>query len=246
MALLNGKNVIFGGIGDTAVGGTAGLADTYEWDGTAWTKREVVGPSARWSHEMATLNGKVVLFGGFNQEDWYLGETWEWDGATWTKREVAGPAGRVGHAMATVGNQIVMFGGQGDDGCCDDTWVWDGENWTEMKVSPSPSQRHGHAMAGGPQKAIMFGGAHGQEYAKETWEWDGQAWARHEVPGPPGRSGPGMAQWGSNVLLFGGVRLVGSNTYEYLSDTWIWEGEKWRELKAPGPQGVSSAFMASR
>lgn len=242
MALLRGNNVIFGGIGERDPSSPAeGLGDTYEWDGEAWTERAVAGPSPRWSHEMATLGDTVVLFGGYNLAERYLGETWVWNGEQWTKRDVAGPPGRVAHAMATVGDRILLFGGQTEHGTVGDTWVWDGERWTEVVVSPSPSPRTGHAMAGGPTKALLFGGGR----SDETWEWDERGWSQHHVAGPSARGSAGMARWGSHVLLFGGLRLIG-NTYDYLADTWQWDGARWQKLDVSGPEGLANPFMSER
>lgn len=242
MALLGDKNVLFGGIGKVDAQTQAeGFGDTLEWDGRAWTSRGVLGPSPRWSHCMATLNGKIVLFGGYNLIDQYLGDTWEWDGATWTRYLGEGPTARVGHAMASVGNQVLLFGGQTEQGIVGDTWTWDGTSWTELHVSPSPSPRSGHAMAGGPSGAVLLGSGS----QADTWEWDGTSWTERHVTGPSRRSSAGMARWGTNVVLFGGLRVVG-NAYEFLSDTWQWDGQSWRELDVSGPKGVASPFMSER
>jgi hypothetical protein len=56
------------------------------------------------SHGMATLRGKVVLFGGnMLQGSTYVlfSDTWEWDGSVWTKRDVPGPVPRVAMSMAS-------------------------------------------------------------------------------------------------------------------------------------------------
>lgn len=55
-----GLTVLFGGW----TGGTNN-AQTWEWDGTAWTQRVVSGPSGRVSHAMAydAARGVTVLFG---------------------------------------------------------------------------------------------------------------------------------------------------------------------------------------
>jgi hypothetical protein len=42
---------------------------------------------------MARLNGKVVLFGGYNAQERYLGETWEWDGESWSELQALSPPG---------------------------------------------------------------------------------------------------------------------------------------------------------
>ena len=53
--------------------------ETWEWDGSAWTRREVVnGPSSRIGHAMAYDSARhaTVLFGGLN-DFVYSNETWE-------------------------------------------------------------------------------------------------------------------------------------------------------------------------
>jgi hypothetical protein len=46
------------------------------------------GPSGRYDHAMATINDKVVLFGGITGPGAYgvVNDTWEWDGTAWTQR----------------------------------------------------------------------------------------------------------------------------------------------------------------
>jgi len=57
-----------------------GLADTWEWDGSQWVQRTpATSPPPRWGgHAMAydSLRGRVVLFGGSNGYNSYLGDTW--------------------------------------------------------------------------------------------------------------------------------------------------------------------------
>ena len=76
--------VLFGGV-DPA--GTA-LADTWEWDGSDWTKRTpAASPPARMSHALAfdLIRAKVVLFGGTVYPATFFADTWEWDGTTWRR-----------------------------------------------------------------------------------------------------------------------------------------------------------------
>jgi hypothetical protein len=88
--------VLFGGLSDPGFS-----METWLWNGGAWTQSAASGPSARGFHAMATLNGKVVLFGGSDDTSEFLGDTWEWDGIAWTQRRVKGPPARGLHAMAT-------------------------------------------------------------------------------------------------------------------------------------------------
>ncbi len=70
--------VLFGGV----VPGAASFADTWVWDGEAWTQLADTGPDARSGHALAFDSGRarVVLFGGIASDGTLRGDTWEWDG----------------------------------------------------------------------------------------------------------------------------------------------------------------------
>ncbi|MBI5544094.1 MAG: hypothetical protein HY901_09415, partial [Deltaproteobacteria bacterium] len=88
-----GNFVLFGG----EDAGHSSLADTWVWDGSAWTEKQVAPcPSGRTGHSMAAYGDKVLLFGGTSGS----GETWQWDGSTWTQLHPAvGPPPRSYGAM---------------------------------------------------------------------------------------------------------------------------------------------------
>lgn len=85
-------------------GGLALLADTWNWDGSAWQPKcgtavsgatQACGPAARYSAGFAFLqatpsSSSALLVGGAtspnpgDQSTW-LGDMWQWDGATWTQ-----------------------------------------------------------------------------------------------------------------------------------------------------------------
>ncbi|AKU96140.1 hypothetical protein AKJ09_02804 [Labilithrix luteola] len=50
---------------------------------------------------MGTLNGKVVLVGGYDGTD-DVSNACAWDGATWTQSNVQGPSARGAHAMSAL------------------------------------------------------------------------------------------------------------------------------------------------
>src|SRR5262249_7894720 len=140
----------------------------WDWDGATWTHHTVTGPSARFGHAMATLNGTAVLFGGqiclsacntnhavYNA----YGDTWEWDGAAWTQRNVSGPQARAYHGMATLNNKVVLFGGQtATQTFFGDTWEWDGSAWSQRIVT-GPTARSAHGMAAeSTGKIVLVGG----------------------------------------------------------------------------------------
>ena len=107
---------------------------------------------------MATLGGKVILFGGYDGTA-VVGDTWIYDGTTWTQSAATGPSARSDAAMATLGAKVVLFGG--DDtttAALDDTWTFDGTAWTEVTIATPPPVRDGFAMASLGSTLVLFGG----------------------------------------------------------------------------------------
>jgi hypothetical protein len=151
MATLGAKIVLFGNV--------AGPTDTWTFDGTSWTQAAVDGPTgedgglsdSRGFQTMATLGGKVILFGGEQDANHILDDTWAWDGTAWTELTVANPPpARFHAAMATFQNEIVLFGGAGaiPNGApfLADTWTWDGTTWTQVATA-GPSGRYAYVLA---------------------------------------------------------------------------------------------------
>ena len=167
--------VLFGGKA------TSREADTWEWDGEAWTDHGVGGPSSRWQHAMAyhAHQGVVVLFGGIDTGTPanLLNDTWVWNGGTWTQLNPdprPSPRGYATMAYDDERERIVLFGGHDAEGVCGDTWeftlefdgvVWTG-SWAEITApDPKPSARDAAAMAYDKTRleTILFGG-YGQGY----------------------------------------------------------------------------------
>src|SRR5262249_29236139 len=126
--------ILCGGWNGLQPNGTT-FGDTWEWNGTAWTLREVSGPSPRRGHAMAydAARGVTVLFGGETGNNSIRnGETWEWSGVAWSERAFIGTPPRSYHAMAydSARARTVMFGGGGSSGPLGDTLEWNGQSWT--------------------------------------------------------------------------------------------------------------------
>jgi N-acetylneuraminic acid mutarotase len=215
----NGKTVLFGGAirafrpsGSFYEENYTLHDDTWTWDGATWTRVTTPNsPSPRYAHAMATLDGKIVLFGGIasftgNYVPFfpvYLNDTWTWDGQNWTQVHVAGPPARAHHSMASVNGKIVLFGGSTKVGQeelgTDDTWTWDGKTWTHESTPNAPPARTWHAMATLSGKAVLFGGFfENAQYQRhplnDTWTWDGKIWTKLSTSNaPPARAYHTMA-----------------------------------------------------
>jgi hypothetical protein len=110
--------------------------------------------------------------------------------------------------------------------------------------------RNGHAMTydGARRKVLLFGGADATQVCSDTWEWDGRCWNRLSTTGPGPRTFAALAYDSvrKRVVLFGGNRTLFGKTEEdneLLGDTWEWDGQKWLEIKAPGPLPRAEAAM---
>ena len=117
-----GRTVLFGGLGIDPSGAFAVRADTWEWDGSAWSQR-TPGRSPPGLRSLAMTyddaRDRAVLYA--------FAQNWEWDGSEWLQRTTAvQPASREFAAMVfdLARRRIVMFGGKSVPGTVfyDDIW----------------------------------------------------------------------------------------------------------------------------
>lgn len=147
-----GKTVLFGGSGARVGGRGTFLNDTWEWNGSTWTRVATpAAPSARTGVGMVydSARAKIVLFGGMEFRpggNGHLADTWEYDGATWTKIEtpiLPQPLAEHGlrlHGMTfdSCRGKTVVFGGEQTWGYgSPDLFMYDGAAWTQVTGLPA-------------------------------------------------------------------------------------------------------------
>lgn len=214
------------------------LGDTWEWDGTVWTKVDdgdangITSPAPRGGLGMVydSATGVVVLYGGLVglAPGDHFGDMWQWDGMTWTQLcqppndcGVSSPGARSWFGMTydIAREVVVLFGGHVGQGLptLHDTWEWDGSAWTEKCAACPPPNGVWPEMAYDSARgvSVRFGGWTGTAL-DETWEWDGANWTLQSIPGPPARTDHGMAYDSARgvTVLFGGTDVG------HLNDTW--------------------------
>jgi hypothetical protein len=205
-ATLNGALFLFGGSGEQPSGRIDApgdfyavmFGDTWVWDGSSWTEGYTPRSPPINLGVMATLAGRVVLFGGEVADGTAaaIDETWTWDGAVWTKAKPAqSPPARYSAAASTLGGTIVLFGGYNGSGTIlGDTWTWDGATWTQQHPLKSPSPRTGAAMATLGDRVVLFGGEdRSGGWLGDTWAWNGTDWTQVATSGPSPRSNAAMS-----------------------------------------------------
>lgn len=235
--------LLFGGFNGTE------LADTWSWNGSAWTKLSpVTSPPALRGAAMVydAATNDVVLFGGLSASG-LVADTWTWNGTTWTKLTVIGPAARSGASAAydAATHNVVLFGGEGSTGPLSDTWIWNGTAWSAPTLtSPAPSARHDSSVAydAATNNVVLYGGEGPTSAISDTWTWDGTNWTNQSVASPAGRFGAPMVYDATNndVVLFGG-----SDTTSNYAETWAWNGAYWASLiSSTNPSARQSASLA--
>lgn len=220
-----GRFVVFGG--STSLSGGL-MNDTWEFNGTTWTKLSpTASPAARNDHAMCydTVGKRVLLFGG-RIASGDATDTWSWDGKTWTQITTkTSPPGRRDHSMVfdPVRGVALTYGGFFGSGLNlrSDTWEFTGSDWVERKPTTSPGTRVGYSLVHDELRGrtVLFSGYAAPGQPDDTWEWDGANWQRmNPANKPSGRSGHAMSyDWlRGHTILYGGW----DNTHT--GDTWIY------------------------
>jgi cysteine-rich repeat protein len=246
---LRQRVLLFGGFAGVA------LADTWEWDGSAWARLEPErSPPARSDASIAydAARRRIVMFGGASNGG-FRRDTWEWDGVRWIERTppppAPSPAARRQAAMAYDGSRglVVLFGGfdsvGGDVVTYGDTWTWDGAGWTQASAGIAVGARAGSTMAydAARQQLYLWGGA-GADDTVFRWDYLAGRWMSLGPSGGPPRSDRAAAAYDPFR-----ARLV--VTAQTTDATWEWDGSAWSSAPAPGVSatpGASAAYDVAR
>lgn len=169
--------------------------DTWEFDGSAWSKVATSGPAARQAHAMVfdSKRNRSVLFGGMGssaapgQRPPLLGDTWELDGKSWKRIAIDGPSARnsPGVAYDSRRGRVILFGGSDSTGFKGDTWAYDGTAWTKLaETGPEPRVMGYVAYDKKRDRVVLFGGRKGWPDGdlNDTWEFDGTSWRKITPP----------------------------------------------------------------
>lgn len=236
--------------------------DTWEWDGSTWTRIEESPQLGGWG-AMAydPVRQRTVYFGGLRGLHpgnlTLQGKTFEYDGSAWTEVSSTGPAPRRDHVMVwdPVSSRVLLYGGSdstyegstplGNETYMRDLWAWDGSSWQQLDSSGPPRGQHSLAFDSQRNRLILFGGRDGTmsgAVVNTTYEWDGSSWTPQVFATPPPRRHFGSACYdpiAGRTVLFGGRNASGN----LIGDTWQWDGSTWTQL---GDLGFTSTDYEGR
>jgi hypothetical protein len=241
------KVVLFGGYTGEGNSPSDYNTDTWTFDGTAWTQLNLpTSPGARSAAVYASVNGWLVLYGGYSTTTptTNLTDTWVFDGTTWTQVTSGPNPGPVGvspmSAIPSAG-KVVLYTGQAD------TWTFDGTSWTLVNpMSPPGYHGEGWAFVEPLDGRALFAGAYIDDTntINTSWLFDGTTWTQTTVNYPngyysgnggtglPGALGLGpMVSYGPEVFM---VAYGDSPSGGSLPVTqWLYNGSAWSQVTLP-------------
>ena len=207
------------------------LTDTWEWNGTAWSKLADGGPPARVHQHMAydRTRARTVLYGGFDiPTQMQLHDIWEWNGAAWTKASTSAPATTVavGVAFDEATTSLLLFSlDNATNKVVVDTWS--GSALSRSAISaPSCAPIAESAVSLGSRGLLWFGYCD-VTAAEIHLTLSGGAWTTFNGSLPSTRATPALAydRDRQRVVLFGGESLPSG--IPLLGDTWEFDGTAW-------------------
>jgi hypothetical protein len=157
-------------------------ADTWEWDGAAWTQKAEDGPPPRSMALMAydAARGRVILYGGRTSTS-LLDDTWEWNGASWVQTAATGPGitGETSFLYSSMAYDaargVTVFIGRPTSPTLSQstqTWEYDGRQWTRIPVGgvgapPSPTLLYDAQRS----QMLLLGGFTSSPAQSATWRY---------------------------------------------------------------------------
>jgi hypothetical protein len=216
--------------------GTTYLNDTWEFNGTAWSRvNSTSSPSAREDAMMADdpAQGFVVLFGGEESSGLLLSDTWRFSKGEWTNmtaRLTLSPPAREAGAFTwdgADGYDLLFSGKAGATGVWNDTWTFSNSTWTNITfglVEPPKREAPAAIYDSADGFVLMFGGLRFPKGLNDTWTFSGGLWKElPPISSPYPRFDSSMAYDPNDglgyVVLFGGQENA-TRANSTVGDTW--------------------------
>jgi len=171
--IVGNKLYVFGGYGiqnESFLNVRTFNLDTKSWN-TPQCAAAGMFPRNRYSSSCVVLGKRILIFGGFSPEGYWLNDLHVLDTESddsrythmWYQPETSGqpPSPRAAHSCTLVGRKLFFFGGNDGQTLYDDLHILDTETFHWQKMHPQglqPLARSGHSALLVKDKIVIFGG----------------------------------------------------------------------------------------
>jgi hypothetical protein len=241
---LRDRMIVYGGTGLDSAQKAFTFRDTWEFDGTTWTKvgdngPDVVKPILAYDR----LRKQTIMLAVDTALATHM---YLYDSAahTWAEKKPTVVPACVNEGMMeydTTRNLIVYTGGTCTDSLTtEDTYEWDGDNWTKVALISFAGRVFGGAMAYDQAHEVMtlYGGFYGSAPRFQTYQYINPAWLSTGDTQPIPRSLFVFATDPENgaVWLYGGVASGNSQ-----ADLWKYQNGHFERIDGTDAPGTCSS-----
>jgi hypothetical protein len=206
------------------------LTDTWEWNGTSWTRVADTGPSPRVHLGMGydRVRNRTILYGGFSIATvTELRDIWEWNGASWTLQPVSGPPNAMARGAAFDEKAGTFYLVSAAEATPNAVFMdaWSGTALTRV-TAPVPSCASWPVSLGATRGGFLSAVWCQSSNSFRTDVWNGVSWTSVSGAQPGPRAAHAMAydRDRDRVVLFGGESVPDG---ALLGDMWEFDGSGW-------------------
>ena len=221
----NTAGIIFSGYQPSPAG--AAVAETYEYNGTAWTDASADVNTARESAGSSGTQTSALFFAGSSK----VAITESWNGSTWTEVGDLNTGRDNLFGLGVLGTQALATGGRASPSpdAVAVTEQWNGSSWTEVG-DLNQTRKWGGSCGTYTAGAIAGGGDSGEglPVTAKTEIWDGSSWTETGDlnEGRDYAAGSGSS---TSFLFWGGYYPPGSPP-AHRATTELFNGTSWTEV----------------
>jgi hypothetical protein len=212
----------------------------HDWERLYKPGRKKAEFGERFMHRGTVHGDQMIISGGYNMHDMYLGDVWaSEDGTDWKCLTEKAPwSERFAHGLVSLDGTLYLMGGF-DGELRNDVWKSaDGADWELVTESAGWSPRsHFQALVHNGAIFVMGGKGMPERYADVWTSTDGAEWELLNANAWPARSHFGaVSHNGEIVILGGGYYSFQLNYHFYHRDTWSSpDGKEWTLLNSNLP-----------
>ncbi len=237
----------YGGNLYVGLGTTAGDAEVWRYNGTAWTQIGGDSLNSGWAagyeevYSLATFGGNLYAGLGNTAGD---AEVWRWNGTAWTK--IGGDSLNSGWAAGFERvSSMTVFGGQlhvglGASATDAEVWRWGGATWTKIGgdgLNSSWNTVYEQVESLQAYNGKLYAGLGNTTADAEIWEWNGTAWSQIGGDAIGGSWIDGQYEQAKGLSVYNGGLYAGLANTASDGEVWQYDNGAWTQIGGDAMNG---------